>query len=344
FSQAEITTLYGHSPDTSVPAGNPVVWYNFNSDAVNETISNNSDSVYGNAIPVTPLTWTSNGKSGGAFEFNGKNGYLQTGNLDANQLTIAGWVKRGRVYATTNEGIVSGSSCGSWGFGIASNNTLFFSHMCSDTVVSTATILDKEWHYIAISYNGSKATFYIDGVNAGSPDYSPTFNSNGAPYRFGVAWLPNSEYFKGTLDDMAFYNRALSSQEITDLAGNLPDTTAPAGNPLLFYNFNSDAVNGVVSNYGHGYDALISGTPPTWISNGETGGAFEFNSVNNYLNINNLDANQLTISAWIQRDSLNLATDEDIIGSANCGGWELSIAPDNTLVLSNSCNNNRTST
>jgi hypothetical protein len=70
------------------------------------------------------------------------------------------------------------------------------------------------WHHVVGVYDGTKEYLYVDGSIAGqcvAPAYSP----NNAPIEIGRAYDRN--YFKGSIDDVRIYNRALSAGEVLEL-------------------------------------------------------------------------------------------------------------------------------
>jgi serine/threonine protein kinase len=98
-------------------------------------------------------------------------------------------------------------------------------------------IPDNEWHHIAGTYDGARLQLYLDGRPAGKPvehtgPISPMlangFLSIGS--EDGPA-LPGHKgrYFKGRIDEIAIYSRALSAAEI----GNLYEADVIRSNPII---------------------------------------------------------------------------------------------------------------
>jgi hypothetical protein len=67
--------------------------------------------------------------------------------------------------------------------------------------------LDNAWHHLVMSYNGTYTTLYVDGQNKLT---STTNQSTRNTTLTGTAYIgrniPNSGYYVGQLDDMAFWN------------------------------------------------------------------------------------------------------------------------------------------
>jgi hypothetical protein len=89
-------------------------------------------------------------------------------------------------------------------------------------VGSTGTVNDTNgWHHVAVTSDVSQARFFIDGVLDVERAYGPTYLSAGGAYTIGSRGA--SQFFKGLLDEVAIYNRALSADEIATIysAGSL---------------------------------------------------------------------------------------------------------------------------
>ena len=104
------------------------------------------------------------------------------------------------------------------------------------TINSTNSYNDGQWHHVAASLSSAGMQFYVDGSLIGSKATVTTAENHTGYWRLGYdnmnGWtnIPSSFYFKGLMDDARVYNRALSGQEVLDLSrGNLPtpDIVAP---------------------------------------------------------------------------------------------------------------------
>ncbi|HIF49447.1 MAG TPA: LamG domain-containing protein, partial [Cytophagales bacterium] len=80
---------------------------------------------------------------------------------------------------------------------------------------------NPEWHQVAVTYDGSKVSMYIDGnlvdsYNGTIPDMSDP-NEFYEPLKIGVSSQTSHTLLFGNMDDIRFYNRALTSLEIQDM-------------------------------------------------------------------------------------------------------------------------------
>jgi hypothetical protein len=98
--------------------------------------------------------------------------------------------------------------------------------------VSAAPVNDGQFHHVAVTYDGSSETAYLDGVSIGSRAFTQTAYSNSYSYSLGsgaVAGWPSagSAFFNGQIDEPAFFSRALSSSDVQAMfAGGIPSGAA----------------------------------------------------------------------------------------------------------------------
>jgi MSHA biogenesis protein MshQ len=78
---------------------------------------------------------------------------------------------------------------------------------------STTAVSLGQWSHVALVYNGTNRTFYVNGVFAGSGN-APKIASVNDTSTIGNV-VPNDDAsFNGEIDEVSVYNRALSSDEI----------------------------------------------------------------------------------------------------------------------------------
>jgi len=82
-----------------------------------------------------------------------------------------------------------------------------------------AKLLDGKWHLVCATYDGKAMKFFADGREIGASDkFSGAIDTAGdAPAYIGSNNRLN-EFFKGGVDDLRIYGRALSSAEIKEMA------------------------------------------------------------------------------------------------------------------------------
>lgn len=173
-----------------------------------------------------------NGQFGQGAAFNGTNSKitLPSGGSSLNlnitgNFTLMAWVK---TNTSTRETIIQnwnipGNEYG-WLFDIDSDGTVFLdigngaSGSGSVRATSTGTVNDNAWHFVCATYDGTNSKIWIDGANDGSATpLSPTYDATrrtqiGIQNDTGTDLNP----FVGSIDDVAVFDRALSSTEISD--------------------------------------------------------------------------------------------------------------------------------
>jgi hypothetical protein len=93
------------------------------------------------------------------------------------------------------------------------------------TITAPTPVTRASWVHIAGTYDGSDARLYVDGVQAAAARVTGSFSPDTTPIILGgngnnTTDVPN-ELFPGRLDELMLYRRALSADEIADLAAGL---------------------------------------------------------------------------------------------------------------------------
>jgi hypothetical protein len=96
-----------------------------------------------------------------------------------------------------------------------------------------ATIPLNEWHHVATTFNGSSVRFFVDGVPIHTAPLVVTMTPDTRPLAIGFDYPGLPEYFKGKLDDVALYARALSESDILELYSDATSVPGPQAEGLL---------------------------------------------------------------------------------------------------------------
>jgi len=141
-----------------------------------------------------------------------------TAALQLATFTIEGWVRRGSTSRVSNG---SGGNAALVGFGpggylfyLDAGGHLTFGKLGdATTVVSAVAITDQNFHHLAVSVGAGLLRFFVDGLNATTVSYNPTFTYSSS---FGIGFRPDNadNSFLGIIDEVSVYNRALSSEEV----------------------------------------------------------------------------------------------------------------------------------
>lgn len=104
-----------------------------------------------------------------------------------------------------------------------------------EIAVHELRISNQRWHHLAVTKSGTSVKFYVDGVlkSAQSCEAEILMASPGK-LLIGANIADWNAFFKGIMDDLRIYNRALSNEEIKSIFtgeadASLPAAGAPAG-------------------------------------------------------------------------------------------------------------------
>lgn len=186
------------------------------------------------------------GNANGALYFDGVDDMVQVtagGGLNArNTGTIALWAKWEGVQ-DQNYSRRFGAALGRQSNGRFSNTILDISasdpavgkvvwspYSPSALLTGRSNVGDGRWRHIVVTFSSAEHRLYIDGQleASGASRRSAFHDSPGVPLTLG-AWVDHGGgFFKGLLDDVRVYDRALSSKEVEALFAlnpNAPDLT-----------------------------------------------------------------------------------------------------------------------
>ncbi len=208
---------------------NLVGWWRFDegSGAITYDYSarNNNGTVYG-------AVWTT-GQINGALNFDGSDDYVEIPDNDnsldmISQMTIAAWVKPNdcdNMYCIAGKqpsGTASEYISGNYTFLIAGGYLNLWHQTDTDGTEifygSTSSITAGVWQHIAVTLKeGDGVKFYINGELTETLPQTEVFGIvNNEPVRIGK--MKSGDYiFKGALDDIRIYNKALSGTEIQQI-------------------------------------------------------------------------------------------------------------------------------
>jgi hypothetical protein len=194
--------------------------FDTNSSAIVEDYSgyDNNGAIHGN------VAWTSNGIVGGAYTFN--RGFIQIpgsslldGGGSWSQITVECW-----VYLTatqTNTRIIS--KVPSYEIGL-SGSKLFASLWVVkprnsslpsgyNAITCDTPLLVKTWYHVSLIYNGTTLALYLNGTQACSAPITVPYGKI-QPSGTNPMYIGWFDYFKGKIDEVAVYPKALSEQQI----------------------------------------------------------------------------------------------------------------------------------
>ena len=175
-----------------------------------DSIGTNHGTIYG-------ATWTT-GQVDRALSFDGEDDYVDIpdNNLVRNRsaLTISVWFKI--APSETKFKWLFEKTHASSGFSLESPWRLSPNFDVDNTLAgSVATLLTETWYHAALTLDGSTARTYLNGAEVDSRYFSTSVPDNSDPIIIGRRISGyEAAAFKGIIDEVAIYNRALSACEI----------------------------------------------------------------------------------------------------------------------------------
>jgi Concanavalin A-like lectin/glucanases superfamily/Domain of unknown function (DUF1929)/Bacterial Ig domain len=206
---------------SSLPAG-LVAAYGFNEGAGVQTAD---ESGQGNTGTLSNATWTAAGKFGSALSFNGTSAWVTIADAASLHLTtgmtIEAWVNP--TVGTGWRSAILKETPGGLAFALYTANNASrptgYAHVGSDEAVTgVAAVPLNAWTHLAVTYDGASLRLYVNGALVKTTALSGAMATSTSALRIGgnAVW---GEYFKGVIDEVRIYNRALSAAEVqTDMA------------------------------------------------------------------------------------------------------------------------------
>lgn len=206
-----------------------IAHYPFDGSAVD--VSGNGN--HGSLVNAPVATSDRFGRASHAYEFNGTNSYVLVPNSASlssptNRITMAAWVqlygnsKVGSPFGPILMKSVEGGNAFMYRFNMA---TTYFACAYNDWNLSqgTAANLTGQWAHLAITYDGAKNRYYLNGAYVDSTLLAVTMTADSRPLTIGADFPGLFEVFWGKIDEVRIYNRTLGPGEIQALAAELLD-------------------------------------------------------------------------------------------------------------------------
>ena len=177
----------------------------------------------GNHGTISNAARTTTAKFGRALSFSGSNSLVtvsDSSSLDlTGAMTLSAW-----VYPTTSASgwktLILKERIGGLAYSLYANSDAALPNSTlsigsSDRQLTVGSRLPSNtWTHLAATYNGATQRLYVNGVQVGSRAQTGTLNVSANPLRIGGNTVWANEYFKGLIDEVRVYNRALSQAEI----------------------------------------------------------------------------------------------------------------------------------
>jgi hypothetical protein len=205
-----------------LPSGLAAGW-SFNEAAgtsATDSSGNNNTATLVNGVARTT------GNYGGGLTFDGVNDYLTVPNspsldISGTGLTLSMWINPQAL--SGGDSVVLGKF---WNATMTSPYYQYGLELAGGTVpvfyVGTAggpllarmgsALSLNQWGHLAVVFDGSQVKFYLNGALVSTVPLQATITARSNPFQLGA--FNTQEFFKGSLDEVRIYNRALTAQEI----------------------------------------------------------------------------------------------------------------------------------
>jgi hypothetical protein len=186
-----------------------------------DLIGGHHGTFFAGTVVIAPRV-TASGKVGGAFDFDGTVHVRVSDSaaLKPAQLTAEAWVFPTAQDIDPHTIIARGDTGKTWDLRLVNNRPQFWSHG-SQGLSGPFAIPLNEWTHLAISFDGTIKRLYVNGAEvASSGGLGPlVYDAAPVPVTIGSDFASNESgnLFKGRIDEVAFYNRALTVDEILSI-------------------------------------------------------------------------------------------------------------------------------
>jgi PKD repeat protein len=217
----------------SASTGGLVAAYNFE-EASGATVVDASGQ--GNHGTISGATRTTGGKFGRALSFDGVDDWVTVNDSNSLDLTT-GMTLEAWVYPTATmsgwRAVVLKEETGSGVYYLYANSDTnqpagIVETSNNDELVASgkSQLPVNTWTHLAVTYNGQYQRLYVNGVEVAAQPQTGTMSISNGALRIGGTSIW-SEFFKGRIDEIRIYNRALSATEIKTDMNTAVATSSP---------------------------------------------------------------------------------------------------------------------
>ena len=216
----------------SIPSNGLIAFFPFDGNVNDVSGNNNHGTVFG-----ATLTTDQNGNTESAYEFNGASS-IDLGNSDSlnpsNSISFYSDFLISQSFSNNyilgrnpdsssdygyNFGIVGDDNTQSLRFGLGNNS----SGSNINDISANVDLNKNQWYSLAVTYDGTQVKFYLNGSLVSTENLTLQDGIHQNDYNTFIGkYRPNGgsnglQFFKGKLDNVGIWNRALTHQEIQNL-------------------------------------------------------------------------------------------------------------------------------
>jgi hypothetical protein len=206
-------------PDLNIDLEGLIAYYPFDGNADDASGNGHHGTVHGATI-----TTDRNGEDGKAYYFDGVDDYISVMDspdfdIGAGDMTVFAWISY-EIGLNAKKTIISqttglNSEDGWWWFIMKTISAHFLDLNIGEVFFYSDPPKQKTWSHLAIVKEGNTITFYIDGIADEGHSFGRTIIDSDEDLLIGTKRSNKWDtFFLGKIDELGFYNRALSEDEI----------------------------------------------------------------------------------------------------------------------------------
>lgn len=215
----EVSKIYNAGRGNQYPFTDNLLTSGINYYKLDESSGNAVDSIGGNTATNNGTATYSTGKINNGVNVNGSSQYLSFSNcprIGNGAFTISAWIK-GTSFGA--DGAIAGFGTGNTNQGTTfdvRSQKLFVDFYAGTNLAGVTTLSTGVWYFATVTYDGSVFRLYLNGtLESTSAGTSASIVAGSGT--IGRAFWVGGNYFNGQIDEVGFWQRALTSGEITTL-------------------------------------------------------------------------------------------------------------------------------
>lgn len=322
MNETEIFELFIHQDTFPIPnAGTDLIAdYPFAGNTEDITQFKN-DATSGGGVTTTK---DRAGYAGNAMHFDGT-GWVKADNSpqhNSDYTTISFWVKpdefpgSGEVFLLSNGGWQE-----RWKISMPNHGkpvfTTNYENGISDMDAGTPLTIGQ-WKHVVMVHDGAKDKIFYDGVLVNEKAVVGKLKTTKHPLGIGYDPIDNGSFFKGSIDNVQLYNRALADAEVADLYAAQNAPLNYNGDLIADYQFGGNAEDGTP----YANHAAVAGAQLATDRFGAANQAYSFNGTTDNIKAENSpqqNSDYTTISFWVNVKALPAGGEAFILSN---GGWQ----------------------
>jgi hypothetical protein len=198
-----------------------VAYYPFDAPYSNSTFTQDMAITPTANATVSGATWTSNGKVGGAYSFDGVNDAINISdnvklNFSTGDYTISAWVKTGIADANARQIIRKKGAGAGDGYDLYYQSNNIYSRLDGTTAsYLMPSLANNEWHQITTTASRATLTLsiFVDGTYRANASINLTQSASYSDI-LSIGGYSGGQYWNGSIDDVRIYNQSLTADEI----------------------------------------------------------------------------------------------------------------------------------